>query len=371
MNNFETDRIKMTKAAKACNYIVSDRGGVVENTHLVHATVSDATGKLLFTTGDPSRMTLVRSAAKPFQTLALLEIPGFDQFGFDDADIALMCSSHSSEKRHIQRARNMLVKAKATEEDLRCGGHPALSDAVNRAWIKADYAPTGICNNCSAKHAGMLAGAKALGNTEGYHRPDHPVQQRVMGTIEELAQLGADGVKWGIDGCNLPAPAMPLRTIGHLYALLANAADAHDEPEATPRTRHLGTIFNNMWKYPGLIGGDGRFCTELMLAYGGTLVGKLGADGCYGVGIRPSEQTRRLGAEGAIGISVKVEDGDISILYAAVMEILEQLDIGTPETRQMLESFRKVKRLNTAGVVIGNVLCAFNMRPESEAASCA
>ncbi|MCQ4438479.1 asparaginase, partial [Clostridioides difficile] len=69
-----------------------------------------------------------------------------------DADIALMCASHSSEDRPIARARAMLAKVAAHESDLRGGGHPPVADAVDRAWIKRDYTPTGVCSNCSGKH---------------------------------------------------------------------------------------------------------------------------------------------------------------------------------------------------------------------------
>ena len=39
------------------------RGDLVENTHAAHVAVVDTDGSLLYTLGDPSRLTLVRSAA--------------------------------------------------------------------------------------------------------------------------------------------------------------------------------------------------------------------------------------------------------------------------------------------------------------------
>ena len=71
-----------------------------------------------------------------------------------------------------------------------------------------------------------------------------------------------------------------------------------------------------------------------MRAFQGSLIGKIGADGCYGIGIRASERTKQLGTDGAIGIAVKIEDGNISILYSAVAEILEQLQLGEPDMRR-------------------------------------
>ena len=350
--------------------VVTDRGGIVENRHLVHAAIVDSTGRLLFSVGDPTRMTLSRSAAKPIQALAILETGGFDQFSFDDADLALMCASHNSEERHISRARAMLTKVNASEVDLRCGGHTALSDAVNRAWIKSDYTPTAACSNCSGKHVGMLAGAKALGaTTKDYHLPSHPIQTQVRRVFEELCYPDEKNVPWGLDGCNLPAPATSLRLLGKIYAIVAASADnvENASPNQSPtnqlRTGSLSRIFHAMGRYPELVAGEGRFCTELMRAFQADLIGKLGADGCYGIGIRESEQTRKLGADGALGIAVKIEDGNINMLYAAVMEILEQLQIGSPETRQDLEHFHYPKICNTVGVVTGHVSHSFDVCP--------
>ena len=58
---------------KTQDYVVTYRGEVVENRHQVHAAITDATGKLLYAVGDPTRITLARSAAKPAQALAVLE----------------------------------------------------------------------------------------------------------------------------------------------------------------------------------------------------------------------------------------------------------------------------------------------------------
>lgn len=336
----------------------------MENQHEVHAAVTDANGKLLYAVGDPSRITLARSAAKPAQALAILETGGFEQFGFDDADLALMCASHSSEERHITRAIAMLAKVHAEERDLRCGGHTALSRSVNRAWIKEDYTPTAVCSNCSGKHIGMLAGTKAIGaELAEYHLLTHPLQLRVKRVVEELCGLDTGISEWGIDGCNLPAPAFPLHCLGRIYAIFAGAAD-DIERDTTPseRTKALARIFKAMSRYPDMVGGEGRFCTRLMQVFRGSLIGKLGADGCYGIGMRASEETKRLGASGAIGISVKIEDGNVEILYSAVVEIFQQLQIGAPDVLQKLADFHRREFLNTVGVITGHTSHNFTVR---------
>jgi L-asparaginase II len=360
----------MTIKTKTPAAVVTDRGGIVENRHLVHAAIVDSTGKLLYSVGDPTRMTLSRSAAKPIQALAILETGGPDQFGFDEADLALMCASHNCEEKHVSRAHAMLKKANSSESELRCGGHTSLSEAVNRAWIKSDYTPTAACSNCSGKHAGMLAGAKALGaTTVGYELPNHPIQVQVRRVFEELCYPDEKNIPWGLDGCNLPAPATSLRLLGKLYALVAASVDDFDRASFDPtsgdhlRTQFLSRIFHAMGRHPDLVAGDGRFCTELMRAFHGELIGKVGADGCYGIGIRESEQTRKLGAHGALGIAVKIEDGNMNMLYAAVAEVLEQLQIGTPEVRQPLEAFHYPKICNTVGKVTGHVSHSFDLCP--------
>ncbi|CAI7660598.1 unnamed protein product [Penicillium glandicola] len=335
--------------------ITSDRGGVVENRHSVHAAITDAAGNLLYAVGDPHRMTLVRSAAKPAQALAILETGAMDRFNFDDADLAFMCASNSSEERHIARARSMLSKVSASEADLRCGGHPPLSETVRRAWIKSDFSPTPICSNCSGKHVGMIAGAKVLGgDVTDYHLSTHPVQIHVKRVVNDVCGLGEDGSVWGLDGCNLPAPAFELHYLARMNARFAAAADATRSGSGTSsRTKALSRVFHAMWQYPELVAGESRFCTILMAAFQGLLIGKLGADGCYGIGIRECEQTRCLGAEGAIGISVKIEDGNIGVLYLAVAEILEQLKIGEPKMRQALSDFHHQVIFNTVNVQTG------------------
>ncbi|PSK54316.1 hypothetical protein B9Z65_3435 [Elsinoe australis] len=351
----------MVSSTPAADYIVTDRGGIIENRYSVHCAVVDQTGRILSTCGDPNRLTLARSAAKPAQALAVLETEGFDMYGFDDVDLALVCASHSSEERHVQRARSMLARVGAEEHHLRCGGHPSISDEVNQGWIKAGLTPTGVYNNCSGKHAGMLGGAKALrAEFKGYELPDHPMQRWVKETFEYTCGMSPDEVKWAIDGCNLPAPACPLYGLANVYAFFAEAPDA---TEKTPRIEATNRIFSAMATHPEQVGGKGRFCTDLMSAFAGSLISKVGADGCYGVGVRASDETRKLDADGAIGIAVKIEDGNRNILYSAVVEILEQLDLGNEEMRGKLDKYHAQEIKNTMGIVTGHVAHPFRLRP--------
>ncbi|CAM2143970.1 Asparaginase [Pararobbsia alpina] len=339
------------------------RGESVENSHVAHIAVVQADGKLLYSFGDPSRMTLPRSAAKPAQALAVLETGALERFGFDDGDLALMCGSHSSEPRHIERAQAMLKKAQATEADLRCGGHPPLSDAVYVDWLKRDFKPGAVCSNCSGKHAGMLAGARAIGaSVERYEQPDHPLQVRVKQTVADVCDLPKDDVHWSTDGCNLPTPAFPLDRLARVFGKMAAAQDEVERSTAvSDRQAALAHLYRAMTTYPELVAGEGRFCTLLMKAFKGALVGKVGADGSYAIGVRASEQTAQLGAEGAIGIAVKVEDGNTNVLYTVVTELIAQLQLGTPEQRTAIRAFGARPIVNTMGVDVGRLAVSLKL----------
>jgi L-asparaginase II len=345
--------------------VVVKRGACVENTHLAHIAVVEESGNILYSYGDAFRMTLARSAAKPLQAVAILEAGAFEKYDFDDADLALICASHNSEDRHVERAKSMLKKIDAEESDLQCGGHDPVSISVYKDWIKRDITPTAVCNNCSGKHVGMLAATKALGaEVSSYNQPTHPIQLSVKKVVAELCDLPIDDVEWAIDGCNLPTPAFPLFKLGAVYAKLAGAADdiLQDKINVEPRRRALARIFSSMVQFPEMVAGEDRFCTTLMRAFDGMVVGKLGADGCYGIGIRAGSATERLGARGAIGVAVKVEDGSIDVLYSVVSEVLAQLEIGTLDQRQQLSKYHQPKKDNTKGIEVGSTHFTFNLK---------
>ena len=358
----------MTTTPAQDNIVFTDRGGVIENRHRVHAAVVDSSGKLLFSIGNPAHVTLIRSSAKPPQALAVLETGAFERYGFDDADLSLTCASHNAEPRHVDRAKAMLAKIHAEESNLRCGSHPAILPAQNRQWIEQGAQPTRAWSNCSGKHAAMLAGAKAIdAPLEGYHLPEHPIQQRVMRVVEHMAGLKPEQVQWGLDGCNMPAPAYPLHYLAKTFAKFAEAADVVSRADSSlddgggppQRVALAARVYNAMVTYPEQVAGEGRFCTTMMRAYKGQLFGKVGADACYGIGVRESEQTRRLGAEGALGIGVKIEDGNLDILYNVMPEILQRLEIGTAEEIEQMDEFHHRKLVNTMGVVTGKVSFPF------------
>src|SRR5437764_11462220 len=99
------------------------RGAEVESFHTGSIVVVDARGRLLALAGDPCLRTSIRSAAKPFQGIPLLEYGGVDEFELTGEEIALTCASHGGEPMHVSTAAALLRKGEFDESDLLCGAH--------------------------------------------------------------------------------------------------------------------------------------------------------------------------------------------------------------------------------------------------------
>lgn len=322
------------------------RGNIIENSHIAHIAVVGSNGAIIKQFNQPSRLTLVRSAAKPAQALVALETGIVAKFGFTKADIALMCASHSSEPAQVSAVLEMLQKLGLTESALICGGHAALSDTVNQQWERTGFRPTAACNTCSGKHVGVLAAALALAfSPADYANPNHPIQEHSRLALAKVLQLDPEQISWATDGCGLPTPAFALDRLADVYRRIALGGS---EPERQ--------VFEAMTTNPQMVGGQGRFCTNLMQAFDGELIGKFGADASYAIGIRPGN----LAPDG-LGISVKVEDGNTKVLYAIVCEVLEQLQIGTPQQRGLLSGWHRPQIFNTLGNQVGNYQFGFSL----------
>jgi L-asparaginase II len=204
-----------------------------------------------------------RSAVKPLQTVGMLRAGWAPD---DDEQIALACASHSGEDAHITVVRRTLAAAGLDEADLDNTPDLPLDVTAARAWLRSGGGPDPLHQNCSGKHAAMLATCVAAGwpITE-YRDPTHPVQQAIREAVEHLAGESVAGVT--VDGCGAPLFAMSLAGLARAFARLATAADGPEQRVAAAMRRH-----------PELVGGTGRDITLLMQGVPG-LVAKDGAEG--------------------------------------------------------------------------------------------
>jgi L-asparaginase II len=318
------------------------RGGRVESRHRVRACVVDAAGGTVLAVGDVDEPVFPRSAVKPFQALALVETGAADAFAVDDRELALACASHGGEPEHVALVEAWLARLGLDDAALACGPHPPMHGPAAAALARGGVAPRRAHNNCSGKHAGMLAVALHLGApTRGYERPDHPVQRRVARALAELAGL-ATLPEPGIDGCGLPNFPIPLRGLARAAAALV--APAGLVPE---RERALARIAAAMRAHPFLVAGTGRCCTAVMRAARG-VIAKTGAEGVF----LGAVEGRRL------GLAVKAEDGATRAAETAFLALLDRVGALDDDARAALGGFLRPRLRNFAGVEVGHIAVA-------------
>lgn len=320
------------------------RGGVVEVWHDVHVAVVDAAGRLVAATGDPDLRTFWRSAAKPFQALPLVADGVVDRFDVTNEELALCCASHSSEPAQVARVRDLLGKIGCGERDLLCGSHPPLSDSVARDYETRGVRLTAIHSNCSGKHAGMLALARHHGwPTEFYTRLEHPVQRRCLEEVSRWTGVPAPEIRTAIDGCGVVCYGLPLRNMALAYARLTSAdsglRSADSKGEGRIRNPQ-SAIVEAMLRHPELVAGEGRPCTELMRAYPGRVITKVGAEGVY-CAVLTKER---------VGVALKVADGHGIAAALAIAAVLEELGLRPRPT-----SLAARPNVNTRGETVGEL----------------
>lgn len=271
------------------------RGERVESRHRGSVAVAGPDGRLALAVGEVHRPVFPRSAIKSIQCLPLIQTGAADRLGFGAAEIALACASHSGTERHVAVAAGMLAKAGLDATALACGAHEPLSAEAARELVKNRQSPTPLHNNCSGKHAGMLATAVHMGEpVTDYWCPEHPVQARIADTLADLTGAAITADRLGIDGCSAPNWAVPLANLARAFARLATGAHMAEE-----RRGAAAKVLESCWSEPQLVAGPERLDTVVMTRFPGLVFLKTGAEGVY-CGAFPA-----LG----LGFALKIDDG--------------------------------------------------------------
>ena len=321
------------------------RGGHVESCHRVHAAVVDAQAGLVLEARDPRLVAPWRSCAKPFQVMPLIAAGRLETLDWDDDQIALACASHGGEPEHVAIVTRMLDDLGLEEGDLVCGPHEPMSRRGARALREAGKAATRLHNNCSGKHAAMLARARLAGwPTAGYESVTHAVQESCLGTVAAWTGVPRESIGCAVDGCGVVVFVLPLDGMAAAWARLTRDAGVGDEIPAR--------IVNAMRSRPFLVGGTDRFDTILIEESGGRVISKIGAEGVQCAAI----------VDRGIGIALKVEDGATRAQYPALLGILQALDALPDPLPQRLADLANPRIRNTRGEVVGDlhVLRALN-----------
>ena len=327
------------------------RGGITESLHRGDIAVVDASGARLYSVGDPDRLCIMRSSAKPLQALNVILSGAAEKYQLTDAELAIMCASHFGEDYHWQTIQGVLDKLGLGMAHLLCGTGPQKTsmeallkdDSALREWRQSHA-------DCAGKHCGFLAVCMTAGfPIETYDKRENPVQQQALGIVAHMCGIAAQEVQVAEDGCGVPVFAMPLHHVALGFARLAN-------PENLPPAYQAASerITKAMVRAPEMVAGTGGFCTELMQHSHGRLVGKMGAEGVYGVGV--------LGK--GLGIAVKIDDGNYGrACPPTVMETLRQLDLVSATEWETLAPFvPPVEIRNNHGRQVGETRAVFQLR---------
>lgn len=241
------------------------RSGFAESVHHGSVVVLDANGAVVRAVGEPEAPMFARSCNKLAQGAAMLSC-GLD---LDGELLALACGSHSGEAFHLDGARRILAGAGLDETALRNTASLPFDEVERQAWLVAGREPSSVAQNCSGKHAAMLATCVGAGwDLTTYTDPTHPLQQAIADLLAELAGEPVSAV--GVDGCGAPVLAVSLIGLARSFAALA-VAEA-----GSPAGRVSAAVRAN----PQWLGGTRRDVTALIRAVPG-LIAKDGAEAVY------------------------------------------------------------------------------------------
>jgi L-asparaginase II len=264
------------------------RNGIVEAWHVVHA-VAVQDGTVVAEAGDAGLTCYLRSSSKPIQALPLARARG----DLEERDLAIACASHRATPDQLAAVRALLAKAPAEEADLELG-------------LQEGRPPERVQNNCSGKHAGMLALCRARGwAIAGYRLPEHPVQQACRDAHAEAADVDASELPTATDGCGVVTFALPLERMAHAYARFEQLPAGARVAQAM-RTR------------PELVGGPDGVDFDLMRSVPGWFA-KGGAEGLL-----------CAGGPGSLGVALKAVDGAARPLGPALAVFLGRLGVDVP-----------------------------------------
>jgi L-asparaginase len=294
--------------------VTARRGAVAESRHAVHVAVCDAAGRLVLAAGDAHRVTTLRSCAKPFQAVPLVDGGAADAFALDDRTLAAVCASHRGEDAHVEAVRRGLAAAGLGPEALRnCPG--TIDERLRQ--------------NCSGNHLGFLAASVHAGwATDGYIGADHPAQRAALAAVADAARVEAAAIPTGVDGCGVVAFALPLHVLAAMYARL---------PAELPRQYAV------MRTHPNMVAGDGELDTEVMRAIDGAAA-KSGAEGAHAVAL----------PEQALGVAIRVEDGAKRAVAPTCLAVLGRL-LGWSEPPAALAELARPRLRNAHGEVVGAI----------------
>ena len=275
------------------------RSEFVEGHHYGSVVVLDQDGEVEWSVGAVDVPMLPRSCVKPLQAVAMVR-EGLPLHG---ELLALAAASHSGEPFHLEGARRILTDAGLTEDDLQTPPDFPLDDAERAVQLREGQDRSRIAMNCSGKHAAMLATCRHNGwDLETYREPDHPLQQVIRTTLEELTGVAVTNV--AVDGCGAPLFSTTLVGLASAFSRVATATDG-------PEHR----VAEAIKQFPEWVSGSRRDEAALLKALPSAIC-KAGAESCYALALPDGR-----------AVALKVEDGAPRARPVVMAAVLRKLGV--------------------------------------------
>lgn len=288
------------------------RGEIVESFHTGSICIVDENGDIVFQIGDVNQVSFTRSALKLFQSVPLIETGAFNTLSLTNKELAITCGSHNAEKEHLNAVISILDKINLSPDYLKCGPQMPTGRIPRNEFKKNGLSPSDIHNNCSGKHAGFLALCKHLNlSFDDYLAIEHDIQVLIKETAAEFLELNTNDLTTGEDGCSAPNYAASLfhQAIGYKNLVSQN--------HGSNRNNACKQIIDACRHHPFMIAGSDRYCTEIIEASNGEVIGKTGADGVFCVAF----------PEKKWGCAIKIDDGKMGPQYLVAHAIINALGI--------------------------------------------
>jgi len=275
------------------------RSGFVECVHRGAVVALDRDGSIAFAAGDPSVAVYPRSSTKPLLALAMVQAG----LVLPPDLLALVCASHGGTALHLEGVRRILAGAGLAEAALANTPDLPLDSEASRDVVRSGGGRTALQQNCSGKHAGMLATCVINGwPLASYLDESHPLQLAITASLPSVTEEAV--VHIGVDGCGAPAHVMSLVGLARAFRNIAIGAGESARQVAAAMTTH-----------PVLLGGPGRDVTELIQLVPG-LVAKDGAEGVYAAALPDGR-----------AVAIKVADGASRARPPIMLAALRAMDV--------------------------------------------
>jgi L-asparaginase II len=317
------------------------RDPIVESVHFGAAAVANANGEIIDGWGDVDVITYPRSSLKPVQAIALVETGAARAFELTQQHLALACASHRGEPFHTELASSWLENLSLDEDALACGPDLPADPKAMASVMRSGGSARRVYHNCSGKHCGFLTVSRHHAwPIEGYNELQHPSQQLYLEALSELAACDASRFAFGVDGCTLPAVALPLSTMARAMARFAAA-----RASSPGRRSAMQAIHEAMRMHPEYVSGTDQPSVLIARATRGRVIVKTGAEGYMMV----------YAPEQGIAVTLKIADGTARPRTPALIAILSATRLLDESEGRELVALAEPAVLDSAGRKVGRL----------------